>query len=36
MPSAERCALRSHSGCKVATTNQTASKTVTHWENKSQ
>jgi hypothetical protein len=36
MPSAERLALRNHSGCKVAMTNQMASNTVTHCENKSQ
>jgi hypothetical protein len=27
---------RNHSGCKVATTNQMANKTVTHCENKDQ
>ena len=36
MPSAERWALRIHSGLSVATTNQAAIKTVTHCEKKSQ
>ena len=36
IPSVERCALRNQSGWSVATTNQTANKTVTHCEKRSQ